>query len=91
MTDFARERACAAAPLPAGLRSQLKGYQWARDNVGMSGGAVYRLHGKVGAPDLFLKHGSGSLADEVTDEMGGGRAERIFAPVPPDPGIRMSL
>ena len=34
-----------------------------------SGGTVYRLHGKARAPDLFLKHGSDAVADDVTVEM----------------------
>jgi aminoglycoside 3'-phosphotransferase-1 len=50
------------------MSAELVGYRWARDNVGESGGAVYRLHGKPGAPDLFLKHGAGTVADDVLDE-----------------------
>ncbi len=67
--DSDREEACAAIPLPAGLSAPLAGYKWARDNIGESGGAVYRLHGKPGAPDLFLKHGRNSIAGDITDEM----------------------
>ena len=67
--DMEREEACAAIPLPGSMSAPLAGYEWARDNVGESGGAVYRLHGKPDAPDLFLKHGYGSVADDVTDEM----------------------
>jgi len=47
----------------------LEGCSWARDRVGESGCAVYRLHGKGGAPDLFLKHGHGAYAADVTGEM----------------------
>ena len=69
MTDDARERACAAPQLPATMAADLGPYRWARDSVGESGGAVYRLFGTPGAPDLFLKHGEGAIADDVTDEM----------------------
>ena len=64
-----REYPCDAVPIPAGLFTLLEGYQWARENVGESGGAVYRLHGKTGAPDLFLKHGRSAVAGDITDEM----------------------
>jgi len=64
-----REEACDAIALPAPLSARLIGYQWARDTVGEAGGAVYRLLGKAGAPDLFLKHGQGTIAGDITDEM----------------------
>lgn len=67
--ETTREQACAAVPTPADIASQLAGYAWARSTVGESGGAVYRLYGKVGAPELFLKHGKGAVADDITDEM----------------------
>lgn len=69
MGEDERERVCGAPPLPAPLSDAVQGYQWARDTVGESGGAVYRLHGRASAPDLYLKHGSGPVADDVTDEM----------------------
>ena len=58
------EDACAAVDVPANSSAELVGYQWARNNVGEAGGAVYRLHGKSGAPNLYLKHGAGAVADE---------------------------
>jgi len=64
-----REKACAAVPAPESISAEFIGYKWARDTVGESGGAVYRLHGKENAPDLFLKHGKDSFADDITDEM----------------------
>ena len=64
-----REEICAPAPVPAELSAALAGYAWARDSVGESGGAVYRLHGKPGAPDLYLKHGKGAVAGDLIDEM----------------------
>ena len=69
MIEMNREEACAAVPTPANISADLTGYKWARDTVGESGGAVYRLHGKVDAPDLFLKHGKGAFADDISDEM----------------------
>lgn len=77
-----RETACAAIALPAGLRTSLAGYAWARDRVGESGGAVYRLHGKIGASDLFLKHGRGPIADDVIAEMVRLRWLTGHVPVP---------
>ncbi|SFS11673.1 APH(3')-I family aminoglycoside O-phosphotransferase [Sphingomonas jatrophae] len=67
--DPDREQACAAISVPASLSPAVLGYEWARDSVGESGGAVYRLHGRSGVPDLFLKHGRGSVASDITDEM----------------------
>ncbi|MEC3909053.1 APH(3')-I family aminoglycoside O-phosphotransferase [Sphingobium sp. CR2-8] len=77
-----REYPCEAVSVPAGLSASLEGYEWARDNVGESGGAVYRLHGKTGAPDLFLKHGQSSVADDITDEMVRLRWLERHIPVP---------
>ena len=67
--EMDREEACAAIPLPDSLFAPMDGYKWSRNHIGQSGGAVYRLHGKAGAPDLFLKHGRGSVAQDITDEM----------------------
>jgi len=67
--EMDREEACAAIPLPDSLSAPMDGYKWSRNHIGQSGGAVYRLHGKAGAPDLFLKHGRGSVAQDITDEM----------------------
>lgn len=64
-----REVACAPVAVPTCLAERVAGYRWARDQVGESGGAVYRLSGRADAPDLFLKHGQGDVADDVVDEM----------------------
>ncbi|RXR02007.1 APH(3')-I family aminoglycoside O-phosphotransferase [Pseudoxanthomonas composti] len=82
MTDEDREEACNAIPLPATLATLVEGYAWARDKVGESGGAVHRLHGKRGAPDLFLKHGRGAVAGDITDEMVRLRWLAGHVPVP---------
>jgi aminoglycoside 3'-phosphotransferase I len=53
---------------PADLAAELDGYEWERDNAGESGATVVRLHGLLGAPDLYLKHGRGTLADNLLAE-----------------------
>ena len=77
-----REQACVALPTPAGIFAGLNGYDWARSTVGESGGSVYRLHGKKDAPDLFLKHGKGVVADDITNEMVRLRWLSGYLPVP---------
>lgn len=69
MSTEQREHACAAPPLPPGMAAAVAGYAWARDTVGESGGAVYRLHGKPGALELYLKTGRGKVADDIGAEM----------------------
>lgn len=64
-----RETPCAPALLPPAIAEALASYHWARDTVGESGAAVYHLRGAAGAPDLYLKHGVGSVANDITDEM----------------------
>jgi aminoglycoside 3'-phosphotransferase I len=70
------------ALMPKPISVMLKGYKCTRDAVGQAGAAVYRLHGKENAPDLFLKYGEGSIAEDITDEHArlGWLADRI--PVP---------
>jgi aminoglycoside 3'-phosphotransferase I len=64
-----REHSCLRPELPAELYDPLQGYSWSRNLIGESGGEVYRLHGKLGAPELYAKHGCGSIADTIVDEM----------------------
>lgn len=64
-----REESCAAPLLPAGLAQTLQGYSWVRNLIGESGGVVYRLHGRPGAPELYLKYGRNTVADAIVDEM----------------------
>jgi len=80
--DPHREEAAAALPAPANMVAALAGYTWARNTVGESGGAVYRLHGRTDAPDMFLKHGAGPVADDITDEMVRLRWLAPHLPVP---------
>ncbi|MDJ0276413.1 APH(3')-I family aminoglycoside O-phosphotransferase [Sphingomonas sp. 2R-10] len=77
-----REVACAPVTMPAGIAEAVRGYHWARDHVGESGGAVYRLSGRADAPDLFLKHGTGVVADEIVAEMVRLRWLAAYVPVP---------
>lgn len=69
MIEIERDDAVAELPVPTDISIALAGYRWERSDVGQSGGQVYRLHGKPGAPDLYLKYGQAGLADDITDEM----------------------
>ena len=86
MTTSRRERRTAPAPLPPALSLRLDGYQWARDTVGESGAAVYRLHGRPGAPELFLKHGRNDVAGMLAEEM-ARLLRRLPAKAPPPPAL----
>lgn len=77
-----REQACAALPVPAAVSREIEAYLWAQLDAGRSGATVYRLHGKDGAPDLYLKHGRDAAADEVADEMARLRWLADHVPVP---------
>ena len=77
-----REEACRAVSVPESMAAAVAGYAWARDRVGESGGAVYRLHGKPGAPDLYLKHGRNAVADAIVDETARLRWLAAHLPVP---------
>ena len=62
-----REVAAVPPAMPEPIASAVAGYRWARDTVGESGAAVYRLHASD-RPTLFLKHGTGDVAAAVADE-----------------------
>jgi aminoglycoside 3'-phosphotransferase I len=62
------QRASAAAAVPAGMAGDVAGYRWTKSDVGEAGCAVHRLHGRVDALDLYLKHGRGALAGDLADE-----------------------
>lgn len=70
------------AAMPASLRAAVAAYQWTRDSVGESDAAVYRLRRKGGAPDLYLKHGRGSAAADLADELARLRWLAPYLPVP---------
>ncbi|WP_026792830.1 APH(3')-I family aminoglycoside O-phosphotransferase [Pleomorphomonas oryzae] len=82
MSDTDREDAEAAPPVPLSMSAEVEGYAWVRDTIGESGGAVYRLRDKAGAPDLFLKHGWDAVADAITEEMVRLRWLAAYVPVP---------
>ena len=70
------------AAMPASLRAAVAAYQWTRDSVGESDAAVYRLQGRDAAPDLYLKHGRGSAAADLADELARLRWLAQYLPVP---------
>ncbi|MEU7827380.1 APH(3') family aminoglycoside O-phosphotransferase, partial [Catellatospora sp. NPDC049133] len=82
MSHIQRETSCSRPRLNSNLDADLYGYRWARDNVGQSGATIYRLYGKPNAPELFLKHGKGSVANDVTDEMVRLNWLTAFMPLP---------
>lgn len=82
MNHIQRETSCSGLQLNSNLDVELNGYKWARDNVGQSGAAIYRLYGKPDAPELFLKYGKGSVANDVTDEMVRLNWLTAFMPLP---------
>lgn len=67
-TDRHRDHCIDPVAVPASIAPAVEGYAWARDAVGESGGAVYRLHAED-KPTLYLKYGTGQVATAVTDEM----------------------
>ncbi|UQV48083.1 aminoglycoside 3'-phosphotransferase [Janthinobacterium lividum] len=68
--------------MPASLRTAVAAYQWARDSIGESDAAVYHLHGRDGAPDLYLKHGRAVTAADIADEAARLRWLAQYLPVP---------
>ncbi|SFP66665.1 hypothetical protein SAMN04488241_10523 [Sphingomonas rubra] len=63
-----REAAAVPMAVPASLRPLIAGRRWRRDTVGEAGALVHRLHA-ADLPDLYLKHGTGDVADAIVDEM----------------------
>lgn len=82
MTISNKKQAAVTAAMPASLRTAVAGYEWVRDSAGESDAAVYRLQGRDGAPDLFLKHGKGVAAAELADELARLRWLAPYLPVP---------
>lgn len=77
-----REKSSVPIPVPSEMSNDVKGYKWARNTVGESGCAVYRLHGNLSSPDLYLKLGENQFAEDLA-----GEAERLewlanYLPVP---------
>lgn len=82
MNNIQREKWCSGLQLNSSLDADLQGYKWARDHVGQSGAAVYRLYGKADAPELYLKRGKESVADDITDEMVRLNWLKAYLPLP---------
>ncbi|MGK5045243.1 APH(3')-I family aminoglycoside O-phosphotransferase [Janthinobacterium sp. GB4P2] len=82
MTISKKKPAIVTAAMPASLRAAVAPYEWARGSVGESDAAVYRLQGKDGAPDLFLKQGKDAIAADIADEMARLRWLAQYLPVP---------
>nr|WP_288459725.1 APH(3') family aminoglycoside O-phosphotransferase [uncultured Sphingomonas sp.] len=53
--------------MPASWDARLAGYEWHRDEAGESGGIIHRLT-RHGAPSLYLKYGTGTVAEAIVDE-----------------------
>lgn len=64
-----RERLVQPLNPPPELAAAVQGRIWVRDLVGEAGGAVHRLIGGPSEADLYLKHGHGAAARDITDEM----------------------
>lgn len=60
-------RLSAPVPLPPGWADLLTDAAWRRDEAGQAGAIVHRLTMKDGSA-VYLKHGTGRVADDVTDE-----------------------
>lgn len=53
---------------PRSISVMLEACSWERDTIGQAGAAVYKLHGNKTAPELFLKHGNDSVAEDISEE-----------------------
>lgn len=82
MSTFDSMQTSVTEAMPASLRTAVAGYQWTRDSIGASDAAVYRLQGRDGAPDLYLKHGRGPAAADLADEAARLRWLAPHLPVP---------
>jgi len=63
-----RETRAKAALVPPGLADLVAGMTWERDLIGEAGATVHRLHAP-GRATLYLKHGTGEPAEDITAEM----------------------
>jgi len=82
LIDQSREEACKAVPGPWRDLPELSGYQWSRSTIGESGCTVYRLYGKGLTSDLYIKHGRGPYADDLSAEAERMRWLAGYAAVP---------
>ncbi len=84
MNDAEKETPVKPETVPASLADAVAGMSWARDAVGEAGAIVHRLHAP-GRPTLYLKHGQGDVADDITAEM---VRLRWFGRHTPSPDVR---
>ena len=82
MRTFDKVPTSVTAAMPASLRTAVAGYLWTRDSIGESDATVYRLRGRNGAANLFLKHGKGVAAADLADELARLRWLAPYVPVP---------
>lgn len=78
----AREVDSPALSLPSSMAPLAQGRVWRRNLVGQAGADVYRLPGLGPDQDLYLKHGIGRAADDLTSEMARLRWIGEHLPVP---------
>ncbi|WP_233236477.1 APH(3') family aminoglycoside O-phosphotransferase [Bordetella sp. LUAb4] len=69
MQNEDHEVTCSAMPAPSAIAHLIRGYDWYRNMQGMSGGHVYRLTDPRGGTSFYLKHGRGSIADDLAAEV----------------------
>lgn len=81
MNILERERATEPVAVPPSLTPFVEGMLWARNTVGEAGAVVHRLHAP-GRSSLYLKHGHGSVTQDLTDEMARMRWLARHASVP---------
>lgn len=79
--DPARERPVSPPPVPPALAALVEGARCHRDLVGEAGAEVYRLVAPDGSAS-YLKHGTGTVAQDIADEMARLRWLQGRAPVP---------
>lgn len=82
MVHQGRERRARPIKVPTCMAPLLQDQKWARNTVGESGAALYRLYRIESETELYLKYGRGPIADDVTDEMVRLRWLARYIPVP---------
>lgn len=82
MHDLSRQRPCPMPDLPPALTAMLADHDWALDQVGESGATIHHVSARGAGPDLYLKHGQASVADDIEREMTRMRWLAPYLPVP---------
>ena len=68
MIELDREIPVNPGIVPASLADAVDGMSWVRDTVGKAGAVIHRLYAPH-RPTLYLKHGRGETAEDITAEM----------------------